>query len=54
MVAMLPFAAIRTAANVEKARIVIIAPKVGGVTSSNGQKIGADFALSGAPSLHLL
>jgi catalase len=44
-------AALRVAVTKEKAKLVVIAPKVGGATSSAGKLTEADFALSAAPSI---
>ena len=42
---------LRAAAEKEGADFKIIAPKVGGVTGSDGKKIAADFQLAGGPSV---
>jgi len=44
-------ATLRRSAKAEKAALAVIAPKVGGVTDSNGTLVEADFALSAAPSI---
>jgi catalase len=44
-------AALRRGAKTEKAIIAVIAPKVGGVTDSQGALVEADFPLSAAPSV---
>ncbi len=42
---------LREAVEGAKAKLVIIAPKVGGVTLARGKKLTADHALNGAPSV---
>jgi len=42
---------LRDSAKVEKATVVVIAPKVGGAKDSKGDLVEADMALSGAPSV---
>ena len=42
---------LRTAVEEEGAMLVIVAPKVGGVTTAKGKKLPADHALSSAPSI---
>ncbi len=42
---------LRKAAKAEGAKVAIIAPRIGGVTGSDGQAIAADHALSSAPSV---
>jgi catalase len=44
-------AAIREAVEGAKAKLVVIAPKAGGVTPGRGTKLSADHALNGAPSV---
>ena len=44
-------AALRTSAKAEKARLFLIAPKVGGVTDAGGALTPADGALSASPSI---
>ena len=43
-------AALRQALDAEHARLVVVAPKVGGVTTSDGKKLAADFDLRAAAS----
>ncbi len=44
-------AAIRAGAKVEKVTVVVVAPKVGGATDSNGKLVEADFSITTAPSV---
>ncbi len=44
-------AAIGAAAKAEGAKVQLVAPKVGGVKTAGGQKLPADHALAGAPSV---
>ena len=44
-------ASLRTAVKREGAMLVIVAPKIGGVTTAKGKKMRADHALSSAPSI---
>lgn len=43
--------ALRTAAAAEGARVEIVAPSIGGVTTKEGKRVAADHALTGAPSV---
>ena len=43
-------ASLRARITAEGARLVVVAPKAGGITTSGGKKVAADQALSGAPS----
>lgn len=44
-------ASLRSKAKDEGAKVEIVAPKIGGVTSAAGKAVAADHALSGAPSV---
>jgi catalase len=44
-------AAVRAAVEKKGAKLAIVAPKIGGVTSAKGTKLSADHALSSAPSI---
>jgi len=44
-------AAIQAAAAKEKARVALVAPKIGGATGNNGVKVEVDFTISGGPSI---
>jgi catalase len=43
-------ASIQAAFKKEKARVALIAPKIGGATGNDGQHVDADFTVSGGPS----